>query len=56
MSEAVDRILTLRRGKEVRCPEPGCRRMLCRGDIKTGSKIEVKCPRCKRITLFVFAE
>lgn len=39
-------------GKEVRCTF--CRQLLCKADIRPGSRIEFKCNRCRNLVRFWF--
>ncbi len=48
--ESDDSFIPIDMDKELRCP--GCRKLLLKGDIEDGSKIEIKCPRCKQLCRF----
>lgn len=36
---------------ETRCPYPRCNRILFKGILSVGSKIEMQCPKCKNMTV-----
>lgn len=38
--------------KDMRCP--GCGRLIMKHAIRTGSRVEVKCPRCNEVTRIEF--
>lgn len=41
--------IIINRKKQIRCPEPRCNKMFMLGELASGTKIEVKCPRCKTL-------
>jgi phage FluMu protein Com len=42
--------IEINRDKEIRCPE--CNRKFLEGELSEGTKIEIKCPRCKTLCRF----
>ena len=36
---------------ETRCPHPRCNRILFKGILAPGTRIEMQCPKCKKFTI-----